>query len=360
MKLLIAGIIAGCSLLAGQEASAAQRWAVVVGVNDKEAPKTSVDRVQDAVSLAAILIESAGFPPACVSLLTSESEKERLATGENIRRCIAATAGKADAVDCLLVFLSCRCVARVDREKDKVEHLLIPAEGAIDKAVPLAEIVSLLDNSRAKTKLLILDCWHGKEAMQHPAHITSLLKGRGVSGLLTCSEGERSRRDPRSGGSVAMTYLLDALEGHADGDGDRTIAVSELHGFLQSQLADQGQKDDPRQTPVLLPANIGQLPIAWVTPMIRGKVIGIDLKLGLAVINVGRDERVTAGSRFSVRRAGKYVATLVVDQVFDDMSACTILAERKRGDPKIGDEVFGRPRRKRPRRRKEEDLVREP
>lgn len=75
---------------------------------------------------------------------------------------------------------------------------------------------------------------------------------------------------------------------------------------------------------------------------IRGKVIGIDSELGLVIISVGRDEQVKERYSFIIYRGSNYVAKATVDQVFDDMSACTVITEFKAKEPQIGDEVTTR------------------
>ena len=75
---------------------------------------------------------------------------------------------------------------------------------------------------------------------------------------------------------------------------------------------------------------------------IRGKVTAVDKKLGLVVINAGTQNGVRKGYRFLVSRGKVHVGTVVVDEVFPDVSAAHYTRGRF-NHPEIGDDVTTKP-----------------
>jgi len=73
--------------------------------------------------------------------------------------------------------------------------------------------------------------------------------------------------------------------------------------------------------------------------VIRGKVIGVEKKLGLVVLNVGQRHEVRKGYRFIVFRGSQYVGKVVVDEVFPDMAAAHYDRAAMKTDVEVGDDV---------------------
>ncbi len=73
--------------------------------------------------------------------------------------------------------------------------------------------------------------------------------------------------------------------------------------------------------------------------VIRGKVTGVDKKLGLVIINVGQRQDVRKGYRFIVFRGDQYVGKVIVDEVFPDMAAAHYDRASMKTDVEVGDDV---------------------
>jgi len=72
--------------------------------------------------------------------------------------------------------------------------------------------------------------------------------------------------------------------------------------------------------------------------LVEGKVTAVDKMLGIAFINVGVRQGVRPRWRFTVFRGAKFVGTIVVDEVFPDMSSARYGRTMKM-NADVGDEV---------------------
>lgn len=69
------------------------------------------------------------------------------------------------------------------------------------------------------------------------------------------------------------------------------------------------------------------------------RVRGVAPELGLAVINVGRDDGVASGMEYIIVRGGRIVCSVTIDRVDRNWSSGRIGPNQS--DPRVGDEVFG-------------------
>ena len=76
---------------------------------------------------------------------------------------------------------------------------------------------------------------------------------------------------------------------------------------------------------------------------IRGKVTGVDAKLGLAIINQGQRDGVAKGLAFHVHRRGQYIGKLIVDEIFPDVCAARYSRPDMLGDVAVGDDATTEP-----------------
>jgi len=72
---------------------------------------------------------------------------------------------------------------------------------------------------------------------------------------------------------------------------------------------------------------------------IQGKVVAVDKKLGLVIINVGQLHGVKAGHSFIVFRGSNYVGKVIVDEVFPGTSAARYEHGSMKGDVEVGDDA---------------------
>jgi hypothetical protein len=72
---------------------------------------------------------------------------------------------------------------------------------------------------------------------------------------------------------------------------------------------------------------------------LEGKVLVVNREYGFIVVNLGSRDGVRKGSRFTVIRAGKTVASAEADKIYDGMTAANLLGEEKKSDAAEGDVV---------------------
>jgi len=75
-----------------------------------------------------------------------------------------------------------------------------------------------------------------------------------------------------------------------------------------------------------------------VPATIRGKVVKVDKLVGVAVINVGELQGVRLRYAFLVSREGRFLGKLVVEETYDDLSACRY-GKTMLGHVEVGDDV---------------------
>jgi len=73
--------------------------------------------------------------------------------------------------------------------------------------------------------------------------------------------------------------------------------------------------------------------------VIRGKVIGVDDKLGLVIVNVGEHHEVQKGHSFIVFRGDKYVGKIIIDEVYPDNAAALYIRTHMKLPVEIGDDI---------------------
>lgn len=69
----------------------------------------------------------------------------------------------------------------------------------------------------------------------------------------------------------------------------------------------------------------------------EAKVLVVNREYNFVVLNLGTKDGIRKGTRFSVLRDNKTIATAEVDKVYDNMAAANLLEEAKKGDVKEGD-----------------------
>lgn len=80
-------------------------------------------------------------------------------------------------------------------------------------------------------------------------------------------------------------------------------------------------------------------PVPQPRAAIRGKVTAVDKRLGLVIFNKGQRDGVQKGDIFTVARKGMFVRTVVVDDVFGDLSAARYVKDGP-AHIEVGDEVI--------------------
>ena len=261
-------------VLIGGRAPAAEgiRYALLIGVN-KYRHMTPLPACQnDVYALARVLVKHAGFKRDHVRVLTDEEDENRDPGLTNIRNSIDFLSRNAKPEDTVLVFFSGHG-ANIDGKA-----YLIPRDGDLrnprNSLAVKEDVEDPLKKCEAKTKLLILDCCHAGAAGRTKAFLNpaASLQGRtpDVQMLLSCRPGELSLTDERTDAngkqeerSLFTRALIEGLEGEADADGDGSITVSELWGFVRVQTLAWCWRHGKEQTPVACPDPRKQRSDAW-------------------------------------------------------------------------------------------------
>lgn len=251
-------------VLSAAPASAADRWAVLIGINGYQEVGRLRSCAEDAKALAQALIERAGYKDKTVFVLTDGAPKARRPTFLNIHHWIITVAANAGPSDSVLVFFAGHAATRRTKSSGREEQLLIPIDGSVNQGPLLGELRGHLDKSRARAKLLILDCGHAGSGMKGIDSAALGEQKAGTTVLTSCVSGQASHWDPNSGHTVFTTYLLEGLSGRADANGDAGITTAELYQFVTAEMLKWREATGRSQTPRIYPSEFRDLPLAAV------------------------------------------------------------------------------------------------
>ena len=238
-------------------AGAGKIYALVIGVS-QYANLASDEQLQyadqDAISFARFLQSAKGgsIPESNIQLLTNQQ-----ATVSAIRTAIAtslqAKAGKQDAI---ILFLAAHGV--VDSRGAYILGSDSHPEDLRNTALPMKEVQKLLGDEFANIGkvLIFLDvCRAGTIGAIRENRVSrvvgTMLDGAETYGLLASGPGESSWESDRfGGGHGAFSYfLLRAMNGDGDTDGDRRVTAEELFDYVYRNVRDATKrKQNPRVT----------------------------------------------------------------------------------------------------------------
>lgn len=223
-------VAAAVALAAGAARADVQRYAVVVG-HDLGAPDEQRLRFAetDAARVAELLGEVGGVP----------DENQVVLRGK-----------PADAVRRALIATNERI--RVDQRTGRHTVLVVYYSGhgdadALhlgDSRLPLRELEALVRGSSAQIRILVIDSCRsgsvtrvkgGKAAPPLALSAATEVSGEGLIVLTASTAGEDAQESDQLGGSFFTHYLLSALRGAADADGDQVITVGEAFRYTREQ-----------------------------------------------------------------------------------------------------------------------------
>jgi uncharacterized caspase-like protein len=241
-------------------ATAGERFAVVVGINDYQRLGKLKTCVADAKALASVLERQAGFggDQGRVMVLTDRSAK--LA---DVRNAIIRYTSKDNIRpdDTVLVYFSGHGIHVKERDGRNVNYLvpqngdaLRDAQGRVHNAIPLAWVREQLDACPATTKLLILDACHADSETKGIGGIAASLSSAVM--LLSCRADQMSHTDPSTGHSHFSLHLLQGLAGpprhrppfSRDTQEPRSKSLAQPHG-ASGGLGFSGPPDAQRTPP---------------------------------------------------------------------------------------------------------------
>ncbi len=237
----------------------ANRWALVVAVAEYLDPALVGLRsaATEARAVHSALVHRYAVPKSQALLVL---DPPRDALHAEIHKLAAALRPEHEVI----VYVLARAVRHRDGQVYLAPKDFQPDDPA-GSGVAVQQLLDLLEASPARTKLLVLDTCHDsapKDADIEPssAEVFESLRGpagqaalRTVTGLASCSAGQRSP-DPGAGQRTRFALALaEAYAGKADHNRDKRIEPAELLAFLSDRLANQGE---PALTPRLfLPDN---------------------------------------------------------------------------------------------------------
>ena len=112
---------------------------------------------------------------------------------------------------------------------------------------------------------------------------------------------------------------------------------------LGKQIAALTDERDKLQTVIAVAREAGfRVDELMAQPAINGKVMDVDSKVGVVVLSVGSQADVKKGFRFQVYRGGDYVGEVIVDAVYPDLSAASVVKLRPGMEIKKLDDVTTR------------------
>jgi hypothetical protein len=249
-----------------------ERWAVVIGIDQYKDPSISSLRyaTADAESIFRFLTARGGVKPANARLLLNQQATQRV-----IREVLGGfLRQKATKDDEVIIYYAGHGTTEPDQSAEGgIAKYLVPWDAdptnLFASAIPMEEIDRVFGRLAARKILMIQDtCFSGgaggrtflaKGLAMRSATLTDRflqdLSQREGRMILTASDvNQVSQEDPTLGHGIFTHYLLEALNGAADLDGDGAVTVREVHLYLQRKVH---ERSAGVQTPQLY--NIGDM-----------------------------------------------------------------------------------------------------
>jgi uncharacterized caspase-like protein len=248
-------------------------WAVVVGINKYAHIRPLRFAVNDARAFHRHLREHLGVPEENITLLLDEEAdltRLRSVLGTQIKN----RAGEQDMV--LIYFAGHGATERdvMSPDGDGLEKYLLPHGADLAdlyaSALPMREIQHIFNRIRSERLVFIVDaCYSGASggrtvsaaglrANISEAFLDRIASGKGRVILSASGANEVSAEDEKLSHGVFTYYLLEALQGRADTDGDGLVTVDEAYGYVSRHVP---EATDQEQHPVKKGAVEGRLVI---------------------------------------------------------------------------------------------------
>jgi len=241
-----------------------RRWAVLIGVGsyeDREYSELPVC-VYDVTEVARQLYRNeSGFTSVSIKVLVDDGTKPTRAA---ILSCLQEVAQAAEEEDLLLFYYS----GHGDLEQD--ESYLVTSDSTFgrlkDTALPVASVEEIMQASRAKAKVMILDACHAGEKMLskgsgslHPKFIERIyMRAQGMVILASC-DNQRSYVWEAKNYSAYTYFLLEALRGKADRDAKGFVSATDIYDYVTNGMASWTERHKYVQTPTIYIRAHGQI-----------------------------------------------------------------------------------------------------
>lgn len=240
-------VVAGLALVcpAAAEAANPQRYALLVGVNSYTHLSDLHFCENDMQSLREACV-AAGFPEKNVTYMHKGSDRPELIPVRNhVLEQLKILLGGVQPEDLVLVAFSGHGMQV--GEESYFCTIDTKAEDPKQTMVAAADIVSLLESSKAKQKLLIIDACRNdplpegtRSAAVNPlapdftrSIVSKDTASGGLAVLASCDEKQVSVEDPQLQHGVFMNFVINGLLGHADANRDKQVTLLELHMYAE-------------------------------------------------------------------------------------------------------------------------------
>ncbi len=240
--------------------AAEQRWAVIVGVDQYTDP--AIPRLRfsaaDARLLAETLVKHCGYAPERVLVLADDRKEQDLRPiRSNLKDQLPAWLAKAGPGDTVVVYFSGHGFL-----DDGGQGYLAPQDCRRTELAATGlrtdEIDIMLQQCKAKRKLLLLDCCHAGGA-RGGANIdpssqelgNGFQSAEGLVTLASCSKSEQSHEWDERGHGLFTYFVAEGLKGAADRDHDGVVNSDELYYYIFDKVSIAARKElNVRQTPI--------------------------------------------------------------------------------------------------------------
>jgi hypothetical protein len=264
-----------------------EQWAVIIGAGQYQSAAIPRLRytVSDAEAVYRTLTGAGGFAKDHVVLLTDNAERKP--TLRNIRWALGTfLARSARKDDTVVIFFAGHGAPEADlrgAERDGLAKYLIPVDADPDDlystALPMDEIRTIFERIEAERVVAFLDaCYSGAAGGRTFASLKTratsvddlfldrLTSSRGRAIITASRPSELSIELPELGHGIFTYYLVQGLQGAADGNRDGIVSLQELYEYVERQVSVKSRNVGGNQHPVMKGEMEGVLPLVRVPP----------------------------------------------------------------------------------------------
>jgi hypothetical protein len=264
-----------------------EQWAVIIGAGQYQSPAIPRLRyaVPDAEAMYRTLTGPGGFRKDHVVLLTDSAERQP--TLRNIRWALGTfLARSARKDDTVVIFFAGHGAPETDlrgAERDGLAKYLIPVDADPDDlystALPMDEIKTIFERIESERVVAFLDaCYSGAAGGRTFASLKTrattvddlflerLTRSKGRAIITASRPSEVSIELSELGHGIFTYYLVQGLQGAADGNRDGIVSLQELYEYVEQQVAQKSRAVGGNQHPVMKGEIEGALPLVKVPP----------------------------------------------------------------------------------------------
>ncbi len=305
LSMLLALVVAiSAPVSRADDKSDAERWAVLIGINDYAHARDLKYCLADQRGLKAELVRS-GFDERQVILLEDDAkEKQFLPFRSNIEKQIELVCKLAKPGDMVLLSFSGHGL-----HIGKTSYLC-PTDAKLDDPASLISmdwVYEKLQKCRADLRLVMVDACRnvppeegGKRSFTDAEledHSRAFVKAterlpEGIMLLNSCAEGEFSQEDEKFGHGVFMHFVLEGLRGQADANKNGHVTLGELTSFAsrETKLHVARKFADSQRPKLKGNLTVDVLDFDLSTTRIQEKTITNSVGLSLTLIPAGEFE----------------------------------------------------------------------